>query len=131
MTFALQFELRPVRDVIATAKVYIQNTAATHLMEELESCFDDLRTAQTLTKAYVQSDQKLDGDVEMFISETNQTSRLFLSAISSLGTNESQKQIQECLGAYQKALEGKDIGGKFVRRWKEILSTKVRIVLGK
>lgn len=127
----LQFELLPVRDVIPTAKVYVQNKAATHLMEELESCFDDLRTAQTLTKVYVQSDQKLDGDVQMFICETNQTSRVFLLAISSLGTNESQKQIQDCLRTYQQALDGKDIGGKFVRRWKEILRNKVRIVLVK
>lgn len=100
-------------------------------MEELENCFDDLRTAQTLTKAYVQSDQKLDDDVQVFISEANQTSRVFRLAISSLGTNESQEQIRDCLGAYQKALDGKDIGGKFVRRWKEILSSKVRIVLVK
>lgn len=94
-------------------------------MEELENRFDDLRNALTSAKTYQQSAEETHDDIQSFISEVNELLRDFYSAISTLSKSEGQERVDACLDVYKKALDGYDVEGKFVRKWNEILSTKV------
>ena len=123
----LQFELRPTKDIIPNAIAYLQNSVLTYQIEDLENRFDDLRNALTFAKKYHQSAQQPHDDIQRFISEINPLLRVFYSAISSLNKSDGQERLDDCLEAYTKALDGLDVEGKFVREWKQILSTKVSI----
>ncbi|KAL9985832.1 hypothetical protein ACROYT_G008280 [Oculina patagonica] len=123
----MQFELQPVKNIIPTAKAYLQKQALTYQLEELESRFDDLRSAQTLANAYLQSVEETDDDVKKFISKTNKIYRVFRSTISTLNTKEGEERMDACMEAYEDAFDGHDILGKFVLQWKKILSSKAPI----
>lgn len=122
----LQFELQPVKSIIPTAKAYLQKQALTYNIEDLESRFDDLRNAQALAKAYLQNEEGNHDDVEKFVSEINKLYRKFRAAISTLNQSEGPKKMEACMEAYEDALDGRDIDGKFVQQWKKILSKKVK-----
>lgn len=94
-------------------------------MEELENRFDDLSNALASAKRYQQSAEKTHDDIQSFISEVNELLREFFSAISTLSKSEGQERVDACLDAYQRALDGYNVEGKFSRMWNKILSTKV------
>ena len=119
----LQFELQPVINVIPNAKAPIQQQAFASDIEEMESCFDDLRNAQALAKAYLK--HKDDDDVKEFFSEVKKLQRKFKEAIKRMNSENGPGEIEECIKAYTEALGGLDIEGKFTCQWKKILKTKV------
>ena len=53
---SLQFALQPTKSIISTAEVYLQQRALKYDIDNLESCFDDLRTTKGLAEAYLQSE---------------------------------------------------------------------------
>ena len=57
----------PIKSIIPTAKVYLQQQASVYEMENLESCFDDLRITKGLAEAYFQNENGTHDDVEDFL----------------------------------------------------------------
>ena len=123
----LQFELLPINSVIPNAKADIQGQALASDIEEMESCFDDLRSTQALAMAYLQD--KEDDHVEEFCSKVNKLQRKFKDAIKIMNCAEGPHKIKECTEAYTEALSGRDIKGKFNREWKKMIKTKVSKVI--
>ena len=121
----LQFELQPVNSIIPSAKVHIQQQASE--IEEMESCFDDLRNTQALAMTYLEN--KEDDDVEEFCSKVNKLQRKFKEAIKTINSVDGPVKIKECTEAYTKALGGRDIQGKFTREWRRILKNKVSTMI--
>lgn len=95
-------------------------------LEEMENCFDDVRSALHLAREFLNSTNGEHDDVETFINKTKKVEREFRKAISALGSSEENGQVKKSQEAYVDALDGLDLEGKFVRNWKKILSTKVR-----
>jgi len=51
--------------------------------------------------------------------------RQLTSAISVMNSANERERVDACLDAYQKALNACDISGKFCRKWRRLLKTKV------
>ena len=94
-------------------------------MENLESCFDDLRITKGLAEAYFQNENGTHDDVEDFLSKVNKIYKEFLEAISSMSKRGGPFKLKACMKAYVDALNGRDVNGKFYRKWRNILSKKV------
>ena len=112
-----------MKSVIPNAKEYIKQQSFACDIQEMESCFDDLRNSQALATAYLKD--KRDGDVKEFCSKVNKLQRKFKEAIKRMDSVDGPEKIEECLEAYMEALDGLDIEGKFTLEWKKILETKV------
>ena len=122
---SFQFELVPIKTIIPTAKVYLQQQASVYEMENLESCFDDLRTTKGLAEVYLQNEDGIHEDVEDFLCQVNKIYKKFFKAISSMSKREGPNKLKACMKAYVDALNGRDINGKFNKEWRNILSKKV------
>ena len=94
-------------------------------LEEMENCFDDVRSALHLANEFLKSTNEEHEDVIKFISETKKVQKVFRKAISTLGRSEEKKQVEESQEAYEDALDGLCLEEKFVQHWKKILSAKV------
>ena len=97
--------------------------ALTNVLEEIESYFDDLRSAQYLVKEYR---QELDKKKRKFTQDLEKVCQTFIAAISTLDTSRDDNQFDDCFKAYEDALNGLDIKGKFTNSWRNLLSKKVR-----
>ena len=115
----------PIKSIIPTAKVYLQQQASAYEMENLESCFDDLRITKGLAEAYFQNENGTHDDVEDFLSKVNKIYKEFLEAISSMNKREGPDKLKACMKAYVDALNGRDVNGKFNKEWRNILGKKV------
>ena len=115
----------PIKSIIPTAEVYLQPQASANEMENLESCFDDLRTTKGLAEACVQNENGTHNDVEDLLSQVNKVYKVFLEAISSMHKREGPDKLKACMKAYVDALDGRDMNGKFITEWRNILSKKV------
>lgn len=92
----------------------------------MEQYFDDLRSAYSLVKKYEESSgEDDDDDVLEFIEEINTVRYQLRDAISVMNSTDGKEKVDACLNAYQKALDGRNISGKFCRKWRKILKTKV------
>ena len=94
-------------------------------MENLESCFDDLRITKGFAEAYLQNENGNHDDVEDFLSQVNKIYKEFLEAISSMNKCEGPDKLKACMKAYVDALNGRDVNGTFNNEWRNILSKKV------
>ena len=112
-----------MKSVIPNAKEYIKQQSFACDIQEMESCFDDLRNSQALATAYLK--RKRDDDVGEFCGKVNKLQRKFKEAIKRMDNVDGPEKIKECLEAYTEALGGLDIEGKFTLEWKNILETKV------
>ena len=115
----------PIKSIIPTAKVYLQQQASAYEIENLESCFDDLRITKDLAEAYPKNENGTHDDVEDFLSQVNKIYKEFLAAISSMSKREGPDKLKACMKAYVDALNGRDVNGKFNKEWRNILSKKV------
>ena len=115
----------PIKNIIPTAKVYLQQQASAYEMENLESCFDDLRITKGFAEAYLQNENGNHDDVEDFLSQVNKIYKEFLEAISSMNKCEGPDKLKACIKAYVDALNGRDVNGTFNNEWRNILSKKV------
>ena len=115
----------PIKSIIPTAEVYLQPQASANEMENLESCFDDLRTTKGIAEACVQNESGTHNDVEDLLRKVNKVYKVFLEAISSMHKREGPDKLKACMKAYVDALDGRDINGKFITEWRNILSKKV------
>ena len=95
-------------------------------LKEMEDRFDDLRSALDLANAYLTTTNEQHDDVDKFISETKKVERVFRKAISALGRSGEKQQLEASQDAYEDALGGLCVDGKFVKQWKKIYGTKVR-----
>lgn len=92
----------------------------------MEQYFDDLQSAHSLVKKYEQSSEEDDDDDLLeFIEQINTVSYKIRDAISVMNSTDGKAKVLACLDAYQKALDGRKITGKFCRKWRKILKTKV------
>ena len=92
----------------------------------MEQYFDDLQSAHSLVKKYEQSSENDDDDDLLeFIEEISTVSYKLRDAISVMNSADGKAKVRDCLDAYQKALDGRKISGKFCRKWRKILKTKV------
>ena len=121
---SLQFELQPTKSIISTAEVYLQQRALAYEIDNLESCFDDLRTTKSLAEAY-QSENGTHDDVQDFLSQINQIYKEFIEAISTMNKREGPDKVKACLKTYEGSLDERNVPGKFGYQWKQILSRKV------
>ena len=122
---SFQFELVPIKSIIPTAKVYLQQQASAYEIENLESYFDDLRITKGLAEAYLKNENGTHDDVEDFLSKVNKIYKEFLEAISSMNKREGPDKLKACMKAYVDALNGREVNGKFNKEWRNILSKKV------
>ena len=122
---SLQFELQPTRAIISRTEDFSQQRALTDDIDNLESCFDDLRTAKGLAEAYLQNENGIHDDVKDFLSQINQIDKEFIEAISTMNKREGPDKVKACLKTYDGSLDGRNVPGKFVYQWKQILSKKV------
>ena len=122
---SLQFELQPTKSIIPAAEVCLQQRALECDIDNLESCFDDLRTTKGLAEAYLQSKNGTDDDVQDFLGQINQIYQEFIEAISTMNKREGPDKVKACLKTYQDSLNGRNVPGKFGYKWKQILSGKV------
>ena len=97
--------------------------ALTHVLEEIESLFDDLRSAQYLVK---KNRQELDKKKRKFTQDLEKVCQTFIAAISTLDTSGDDNQFDDCVKAYEDALNGLVMKGKFTNSWRNLLSKKVR-----
>ena len=63
-----------------------------------------------------------------FNVEISNVKEKFIEAISSMGSSSGKDIIDDCLKFYEKALDGRNVPGKFYRKWKKIFKTKVGAV---
>ena len=112
-----------MNSVLSNAKGYIKQQASASDIQEMESCFDDLRNSQALATTYLKD--KRDDEVMEFCGEVNKLQRKFKEAIKRMDSVDGPEKVKECLEAYTEALEGLDIEQKFTLEWKKILETKV------
>lgn len=116
-------------NIIPRARAYFQERVLDYELEEMENRFDDLRSALDLANEFMTSASKPHEDVMEFISDTRKVERVFRKAISNLGKQEEMKQVEASQKAYDEALGGLVLDGKFVHKWKIIQSSKVRNVV--
>ena len=116
-----QVELQATETLIPSAKAYLPSRVLANTVEEIESRFDDLRTAQYLVKKHFENDAEFDEDMKRFNDELANVSKTFLAAISALNLSGEENQFDDCLMAYESALDGYDEEGKFVHFWRKLL----------
>ena len=97
--------------------------ALINVLEEIESRFDDLRTAQHLVSIY---NHELDEKKKKFTQDLEKVCQTFIAAISTLDTSGDDDQFNECFKAYGDAFNGFDLEGKFTNFWRSLLSKQVR-----
>ena len=102
----------------------MQQRALAYDIDNLESCFDDLRTTKSLAEAY-QNENGTHDDVPDFLSQINQIYKEFIEAISTMNKREGPDKVKACLKTYEGSLDGRNVPGKFGYQWKQILSRKV------
>ena len=117
-------ELQPTKTLIPSAKAYLPNQVLANTIEEVETRLDDLRSAQCLVKKYQESDVEFGEDMQRFRRELKKVWKIFVDAVSTLNVSEEESQFDDCLTAYENALDGYDEEGKFVHFWKKLLSKK-------
>ena len=98
-------------------------------LQEMEDNFDDLRNTESLVNSYVDSVEVVDNDVKDFSQEIHRVLRKFKDAIPSMSAADGKKVVDDCLKAYRDSIDKRDMRGKFGRRWKEILKSKVSLIL--
>lgn len=97
--------------------------ALTNTVEEIESHFDDLRTAQYLVKTYTEdAEDKVDEDMKRFSKDVEKVCQTFTAVISTLDTSGDDIQFIECFVAYNNALDGIDEEEKFTSYWRNRLT---------
>ena len=89
-------------------------------MDDLGNRFDDLRSALEPANKYLMNEDEALNDVVKFVGEATVVDRAVKRAISSLGSPAEKKLLKESIDAYDKALDGLPIIGKFSRKWKII-----------
>ena len=112
-----------MNSLIPNAKEYIKHQAFACDIQEMESCFDDLRNSQALATAYLKD--KRDDDVMKFCDKVNKLQSKFKEAIKRMESVDGPEKIKECLEAYKEALGGLHIEWKFTLEWKKIVEIKV------
>ena len=130
-SFVLQFELLPVTNIIPDARAYLQERVQGFELEEMENCFDDIRSALDLANEFMKSasEPRSHEDVMAFFGETRKVDKVFRKAVSNLGKQEEIKQVEASVVAYERASDGFFFVGKFVHHWKKIESSKVRNIV--
>ena len=127
--FFEQFELLPINTAIQTAELPVSHILLPSAIEELEQCFDDVTDAQGRVNEYEESraytDDDDDSDVLDFREDITRVMGQFRDAISLMNSDDGKNKIDACLEAYRKALDGRYIAGKFCKKWRNILKTKV------
>lgn len=124
----IEVELQQTGTLIPSARAYLPNMALTNTVEEIESRFDDIRTAQYLVKTYVEDAAvKVDEDIKRFSQELEKVCQTFTAAISTLDTSVADTQFNECFMAYENALDGIDEEGKFTNYWRNLLTREEAI----
>lgn len=116
-------------NIIPSARAYLQERVQGYELEEMENCFDDLHCALDLANEFMKSADESHEDVMKFISDTRKVEKVFRKAISNLGKPEEMKQVEASQEAYDNALGGLSLDGKFVHQWKKIQSSKVRNIV--
>ena len=116
-------------NIIPAARPYLQERVQGYLLQEMENCFDDIRSALDLANEFMKSTSESHEDVVKFISDTKEVEKVFCKAISNLGKKEEMKQVEASQEAYKSALDGFYYGGKFVIQWKKIQRSKVRNIV--
>ena len=107
-------ELHQTETLIPSARAYLPNMALTNTVEEIESHFDDLRTAQYLVKNYAEdAEDKVDEDMKRFSQDVEKVCQTFTAVISTLDISGDDIQFIECFMAYNNALDGIDEEEKF------------------
>ena len=92
----------------------------------MEQYFDDLQGAQSLVKKYEECrGDDDDDDVLEFIEEMSTVMDHLKDAISVMNSTDGKEKVDACRDAYRKALGGRNIPGKFCRKWRKILKVKV------
>lgn len=120
----ITFELLPVTNIIPKARAYLQERVQGYELEEMENCFDDLRSALDLANEFMKSSSESHEDVMKFITDTKKVEKVFLRAINNLGKQGEMKQVEASQEAYERALGGFSFDGKFVHQWKKIQISK-------
>lgn len=116
-------------NIIPKARAYLQERVQGYELEEMENCFDDLRSALDLANEFMKSSSESHEDVMKFISDTKKVEKVFLRAINNLGKQGEMKQVEASQEAYERALGGFSFDGKFVHQWKKMQSSKVRNIV--
>lgn len=128
-SFHEQFALLPINAAIPTANPPLQGKLSHATEEDMVKRFDDLSRAQDQVEQYLDSSvDDDDGDVLDFSEEINNVMGQFKDAINSMGSSSEKDSIDACLDAYKKALDGRNVPGKFCKQWKKILAKKVGAV---
>jgi len=117
-------ELLPTETLIPSAKAYLPNRVLVNMVEEVETRLDDLHTAQCLVKKYQESAVEFDEYMQRFSRDLGKVWKVFVDAISALNVSAEESQFDDCLTAYENALDGYDEEGKFVHFWRKLLSKK-------
>ena len=98
----------------------------------MEQYYDDLCAAQTRITQYEESNVLVDDDDDEVLRFSEQIAEVmdkFMEAISFIGSSTClDAMIKSCFDAYEEAIDGGKSPGKFCRKWKEILSTKVGVL---
>lgn len=115
----------PVSHIIKGAKSTIQERVAAYELDHLSNCFDDLRSALEPANKYLTNEPEAPNDIVKFLKEATEVNRAVMKAISSLGSTDEKKLLKESMDAYDKALDGMPLIGKFFRTWKNIYKGKV------
>ena len=116
----------PVTDLIKDAKSTIQDRVEAYELDDLGNRFDDLRGVLESAYKYLMNENETPNDVVQFLKEATEVDRAVKKAISSLGNTNEKKLVKESIDAYDKALDGLPLIGKFFRKWKNIYREKVR-----
>lgn len=128
--FLEQFELLPINVAIPAAEPPFLQKLSVVTEERLEKCFDDLCRAQAQVDQFLESmddsdDDDDNDDVLDFSEEISRVKKKFIEAISSMGSSSGKDIIDDCLKFYEKALDQRNVPGKFYKKWKKIFKTKV------
>ena len=115
----------PVTNIIKSAKSPLQERVAAYELDDLGNRFDDLRSVLESAQKYLMNEDETPNDVVQFLSEVTAVDRTIKRAISSLGSTDENKRVKESIDAYDKALDGLPLSGKFFRKWKKIYREKV------
>ena len=62
-------------NIVPEARAYLQERVQGYDLEEMENCFDDLRSALDLANEFIKNASGSHEDVEKFISETKKVEK--------------------------------------------------------
>ena len=116
----------PVSDIIQSAKSPLQERVEAYELDDLGNRFDDLCSALEPATEYLMNEREAPEDVVQFFKEATEVDRSIKKAISKLGNSAEKELLEESIDAYDKALDGLPLIGKFFRKWKNIYREKVR-----